>query len=297
MNSFREIKFLLGSILLHSVIVCVWILYQFRPAPKPAQEPPLVISFQEKSPMSKTPKSAGVAVVKRGSAQGPGSLSLKGYLPEYRFEPSARGVSPFSDGKDTYSTNPLRDDPRSEWGAGSSSFERIQDYNLYRVLFAQVDGSLSYPGVLARHQIKGVVNARIVFNEQGACDWPLTKIQGHDPYLSLYILNVLKNVCQMNYKPYLKNRQISNADMSFQFDINENNDPERIAKQNVIIGNTLLFYRNSHQSVTEWEIGPFRGQFPVPVIYMNLPWIQEHWDSLMHNKDPLREFKKEFGAG
>ena len=45
----------------------------------------------------------------------------------------------------------------------------------------------------------------------------------------------------------------------------------------------------------EWELGTFHGMFPIPMIYLNIPWLQENWDRLVHEKDPLSEFKKEFG--
>jgi len=79
--------------------------------------------------------------------------------------------------------------------------------------------------------------------------------------------------------------------------MSENNDRERIEKEKVIVGNTLLFYRNSHRSIAEWQLGPFHGIFPVPAIYLNIPWIQENWDSLVNKKDPLLDFKKQFGEG
>jgi hypothetical protein len=45
----------------------------------------------------------------------------------------------------------------------------------------------------------------------------------------------------------------------------------------------------------KWKIGPFKGMFPVPMIYLNIPWIQENWDSLVNKKNPLKDFVKEFG--
>jgi len=288
----RLSTFFLYSLFFHASVALIWKLWEEPLSEKKNMESPSLAVTWEEKPTEASQTQPSLLHQKKS-----GSLVSQSFLPKYRFEPQGKSLGDSPAAGDSYAADPLRDNPLSEWGSGAANFGRVEDYNLFRVLFEQVDGYLYYPGVLARHKITGVVNARIVINDQGACVWPQTKIQGHDPYLSLYVLNVLKNVCQMNYKAYSKNRQISNADLSFQFDINENNDAGRIKGENHIIGNTLLFYRNSHQSVAEWEIGPFRGQFPVPAVYLNIPWIQEHWESLMHNKDPLHEFKKEFGEG
>ncbi len=216
------------------------------------------------------------------------------YLPQYNFNSD---ILSSSTGVDSYLSSPTRDNPNSDWGSGSSTFQRISDYNFYRILYNQVDGTLFYPGILSRQKIKGTVNARIVIASTGDCDWQMTKIHGGDPYLSLYVLDVLKNVCKMNFKKYLGNKVLANADLSFRFDINENNEKDRLDQEKVIVGNTLLFYRNSHHSIAEWELGPFKGMFPIPAVYLNIPWIQENWDRLIHKKEPLDEFKKEFGQG
>ena len=224
-----------------------------------------------------------------------GRGSLQKYMPRFSaYNPDSPAFGRGQDGKGAESIG--RDNPDSEWGSGTSRFERIADYNFFKVLYGQVDGVLYYPGVLARHKIMGVVNARVVFDSSGDCNWQRTRIQGHNAYLELYVLDLLKGVCKMNYKHYLNQRSLTNADLSFQFDINENDDFERIQKQKLIVGNALLFYRNSHQSIAEWELGPFKGVFPIPAVYLNIPWLQENWDHLIHNKDPMNEFKKEFGS-
>lgn len=99
----------------------------------------------------------------------------------------------------------------------------------------------------------------------------------------------------MNFKFYLGDRKVTNADLSFHIEISESNDWERVEKEKIIVGNTMLFYRSSHQSLAQWELGPFKGMFPIPMIYLNIPWLQENWERLIENKDPLKEFQKEFG--
>jgi hypothetical protein len=214
------------------------------------------------------------------------------FLPKYQID---TGIA-FSNDRDSYLSHPGKDNVFSSWGSGAGTFERISEYGLYQELYRNADGYLSYPGVLARNKIQGTVNARVVLEEKGNCDWKRTKIQGHNAYLELYVLDLLKKVCSSNYKKFTRDRLLTNIDLSFQFDINENNELERIEKQKLIVGNTLMFYRNSHQSITEWELGPFKGIFPIPTVYLNIPWIQENWDRLVNNKDPMSEFKKHFGG-
>jgi hypothetical protein len=196
---------------------------------------------------------------------------------------------------DTYLRDRIRDNPNAPWGQGAETFERIEDYSLFKTLFTKIDSGLSYPGVLARHKIQGTVNTRFVLNHLGECDWQYTQILGNDPYLRLYILDVLKRICSENFKRYTRKREATNVDLSFQFAISENGDKEYEREHQAIVGNTMMFYRNSQQSVMEWELGPFRGMFPVPAIYLNMPWIQENWERLYNDKDPLKEFKKQFG--
>lgn len=196
---------------------------------------------------------------------------------------------------DTYLRDRTSDNPNAPWGQGSETFERIEDYSLFKAIYDRVDSSLSYPGILARHKISGTVNARFVLGKTGECDWKYTQIKGREPYLQLYVLDLLKRVCDESFKRYIKKREVTNVDLSFQFAITENGDKEIAKEHQALIGNTMAFYRFSHQSVLEWELGPFKGLFPIPAVYLNIPWIQENWDRLNNGKDALKEFKKEFG--
>ena len=272
----------------------LWFLRSHLPPLREVSQP-IFIEIQEKQLPKQSSKSSatGFGAQQKLSNNGTRHNSFEKYLPHYQLTP---GHPVATDDRQTYLLNSKRDNPRSDWGSGAATFERIADANIYQRLYEHIDGSLSYPGVLARHKIKGIVFARIVLNQGGECDWKFTQISSREPYLQLYVLDLLKRVCRQNYKDSIHGREITNVDVSFQFDINENNDRERVEKQKIIVGNALFFYRNSHQSVTEWELGPFKGIFPVPMVYLNLPWIQENWDRLIKQKDPLNEFKKEFGG-
>jgi len=196
---------------------------------------------------------------------------------------------------DTFLADRKNDNPNAPWGQGAETFERIEDFTLFKAIYDRVDSSLSYPSVLSRHKIQGTVNTRFVLNQLGECDWKYTQIKGKEPYLQLYVLDLLKRVCDENFKRYVRDRVVTNVDISFQFAISENGDESYAKEHQALIGNTMAFYRNSHQSVLEWELGPFKGMFPVPAVYLNIPWIQENWERLYNGKDALKEFKKEFG--
>lgn len=166
----------------------------------------------------------------------------------------------------------------------------------YKKVYDSVDGSLFFPSFFVRKNIQGVTNARLVLNTQGTCDWEKTKIYGNDAFMQIYILSVLKKACAQSFKSFIKNRVVTNIDLSFQFAITEATTDAQADENKFIVGNALMFYRNSYKSVMQWEFGPFQGIFPVPAVYLNLPWIQENWEKIMNNKDPISEFKKEFGG-
>jgi len=74
------------------------------------------------------------------------------------------------------------------------------------------------------------VNTRFVLNQSGECDWKYTQIKGKEPHLQLYVLDLLKRVCDENFKRYVRERVITNVDISFQFAISENGN-EAYAKE------------------------------------------------------------------
>lgn len=194
--------------------------------------------------------------------------------------------------EDGYTTE---DNAHVAWGAGGGTFERIRDLTIMKRFHEKVDAILFYPSVLASHRVSGVVNTRIVLDSEGQCDWKLTKINSADPHLRVYILHVLKNICDENFKRYLSGRLLTNIDMSFQFSISEEPTTEELIQKNQkVIGNVLLFFRNSHQSMAQWHLGPFTGVFPVPMVSIDFEWLQENFDLYLNHRDPMKEFLKEY---
>lgn len=197
---------------------------------------------------------------------------------------------------DNYNNSPSVDNVDAAWGVGAGTFERAKDYILMKKIYEHVDNALFFPSFFHRNNIEGAINARLVIDFEGKCDWSKIKFYGEQPYMKLFVLSVLKSACRQNFKPFLKQRLLTVVDLSFQFELTEPTNSQRIEKNKYIVGNTLMFYRNSYKSIMEWEFGPFQGIFPVPAIYLNIPWIQENWDKIMYSKDPITEFKKEFGS-
>jgi hypothetical protein len=184
------------------------------------------------------------------------------------------------------------DDTAAPWGSGSSDFQKISEYNLMERIHHQVEGLLYYPGVLASHKIEGAVNARLVFNKQGHCDWPRTQISSGSPYFRVFILDLLKTLCQQSYPREIHGRQTTVVDLSFLFTLTEHDSLEIKDQQSHIVGNVLMFYRNSHQSIAQWRLGPFTGMFPLPFVNLDFSWLKEHWDTYIEHKDALAPFKE-----
>lgn len=82
--------------------------------------------------------------------------------------------------------------------------------------------------------------------------------------------------------------------MSFHFSISEEPTTDELIQQNQkVMGNVLLFFRNSHQSIAEWHIGPFTGVFPLPMVSVDFGWLQENFDRYVNHREPLKEFLRE----
>lgn len=187
----------------------------------------------------------------------------------------------------------LTDDPHKIWGVGAGTFERVQDYNLMEFIFAQTESYLFYPSILAAHRIEGTVNTRLVLNKEGDCEWRQTQINAANRYLRVYVLHLLKKVCNQNFSRYLNNRILTNVDMSFQFALTEKQNTDENTKSNQhIVGNVLMFYRNAQTSITEWHLGPFTGVFPIPWVNLDFNWIQENFEKYVNNHDPISEFRE-----
>lgn len=292
-------RYLLASLLLHLVLILlIWpktakeekssldiIEVDLRPAVSPQVSPSLAGQGRSNSNLSKV-KIKQKDLIKKALAY---DFSGAGPSGSNKIPPRQR------EGSWQESGYTDEDDAHVAWGAGGGTFERIQDLTIMKRFHEKVDAILFYPGVLARNKISGFVNTRIVLDAEGQCDWRLTKINAADPHLRVYILHLLKNVCGENFKRYLGGRLRTNIDMSFQFSISEKPTTEELIRQNQkVVGNVLLFFRNSHQSIAEWHLGPFRGVFPLPMVSLDFDWLQDNFEQYINHREPLKEYLREY---
>jgi hypothetical protein len=210
--------------------------------------------------------------------------------------PSIHSLAPQFQGSDTASKtgeegDSLVDDIAAPWGSGGREFKRIMEYSLMNRIQSQTENLLYYPAVLAAHGIEGNVNVRLVLNKEGQCDWPKTEITSASPYLRVFVLDLMKSVCKQSYLREVRGRKLTLVDFSFQFAITENNAESVKKEKSKVLGNVLLFYRNSQKSIAQWHLGPFTGIFPLPLVNLDFPWLKEHWETYVEKKDPLAEFK------
>jgi hypothetical protein len=224
------------------------------------------------------------------------SLKARSKFTEHSFAPSFLPTQNTADGDvavAVHAANGERapDDPRAEWGSGGRDFDRVADLGRFDQLYEVVDSRVVYPSVLVAHGIQGTVNARLIVNAKGVCDWKQTQISSAQANLKVYVLDVLKRVCTQNLSRYARKDANSNFDFSFQFALTEHNDKKLIADQKKVLGNVFLFYRNSQQSIAEWHLGPFRGMFPIPFVSLDFAWLQENYEKVVNSQDPLEEFK------
>lgn len=267
----KQVTWLALSVALHLVLVFSFRLPSRPPAPMVVELKPILPAASRSRWVARGPRHSG-------SVNGRGSMRL---APSFR--PSVRG--------DIEVARPGAA-PGPGWGGGGTSIDAIADLGRYDRLYELVDSRLVYPGVLSSHGVQGTVNARLVVDSRGVCDWHASHISSTQQHLQLYVIDVLHRVCEQPLARFARADGASNFDFSFTFAITEHNDASLIAAQQKLFGNVFLFYRNSQHSAAEWSIGPFHGLFPVPYVALDLGWLQENYDRVMHSRDPLNEFKE-----
>lgn len=184
------------------------------------------------------------------------------------------------------------DNPAAPWGSGAGQFERVAATQFMQFIYEQVQMKLFYPATLAFHEIEGTVNARLVIDQQGHCQWPETSISSPDAHLRIYVLDLLKKVCHQSFSQFMEGKQRANVDLSFLFELRRNDTRKKEEEQRLVVGNVLLFYRNGHKDILEWRFGPFRTYFPLPYVDLDFEWLKENWEKIIEGKDPLNEYRE-----
>ena len=193
-----------------------------------------------------------------------------------KMEVSAKGYQQRTQGR--VASGDVSDDPYEAWGVGGKDLERMTHPGLMNMVYNTVNGLTFYPGVLARKDMQGVVYSRLVILKSGGCDWGKTQIRSRSRYFRVYVLSVLKKTCRQNFAVQMKGLHQANVDLAFHFEITEGPGWEKIEDFNHASGNALMFYRNAQKSKLEWNFGPFKGLFPVPVVNLDFVWLKENWD-------------------
>ncbi|MBX7231185.1 MAG: hypothetical protein K1X29_03770 [Bdellovibrionales bacterium] len=176
------------------------------------------------------------------------------------------------------------------WGSDSSDFQKIGQFDFMNEIFYEINNLLDYPSILAQNKIQGSVHSSLIITPKGQCDWKSTRIISGQVYLRVYTLDLLKKLCLKNFPRASRFEKNIQVDLSFLFTIWESNDPSIKKDQSRILGNMLMFYRNSHQSRTQWKLGPFTGMFPIPIVAIDFGWLQENWDQYINHKKPQKFF-------
>jgi hypothetical protein len=156
----------------------------------------------------------------------------------------------------------------------------------------EIENMLFYPGVLARHGIQGVINARLFFADGSKCAFKRTRVDGAQPYLRVYILALIDKLCSLSAVSRMGFREGQRVDLSFNFYISEMPVSRELDEmRSRINGNVLTFQRGFMESSLEWELGPIRGTWFAPMVFLDVPWIVENWDKYVNHKDPFRDFR------
>lgn len=169
----------------------------------------------------------------------------------------------------------------------------IENFLAFERLHIHINGATHYPYVLAYHDITGNANARLVIGNKG-CDWKLTRIWASERHIRVYALNVLKKVCSLQDVTRMGVSQPINVDIAFSFRHTEESNPKDYSE---LRGNVIVVQRWYSKSVLDWNLGPFKGKFPIPAVNIDFTWLMENWNQYVNHKGPFHEFDRTYRDG
>lgn len=182
--------------------------------------------------------------------------------------------------------------PGEQWGSQGGDLKQIENYISYERVFTEIQGLLHYPGALGRRDIAGGVNARLHFTEDSQCDWKKTWVKSPSPYLRFYIIALLKKLCGLENIRHARLRSHQFLDINFNFILGEGEDQMEAEQKDVLVSNVFSFTRIHHKPPYEYQLGPIRGFWFAPVVYLDYPWLVEKWDQIVEGHDPMKEFQE-----
>jgi hypothetical protein len=302
-------RFFAASLILHILLLTgLWLR-----RPKPAtNEPPFVVTLEDtetdppprepvppsqppaKKSSSKTkppgpeqaenpPESLNSAAPAKGASQAPPQIG--------DLRPSLLQVPAFDQQGQQYNHGSANlqkaDNPAAPWGEGGGEYGRIVDYSRFERVAHYMDHIVEFPYQLAYRRRGGVINTRVVMDDQGRCHWGESFVRGNDPLLRFYVLTLLKQFCRSSVWRGIRKRKSSNIDFSFHFDLYLK---EEVAP--MVNGNVVLFKLPGYQDRGNWRAGPVQGHFMFPTfILLNPTWVVEQWNQIVHDEDPLERFQ------
>lgn len=273
----------LFSIVLHVLIfVCLW----FWPKPKEKFQPEVIPIAVDILPQKAVPAKGGKKPDVGRSLRKLPRPSLHDLLPSYSAKTSA---------SDAAQTSGSGGGQEEGWGdGGSDMLGHLGSASELERLAVELDGAMSYPGVLAKRGYSGTISARLYFQRQGGCDWKKTKVLPGQPYLRVYIFALLKKVCGFEQVQKMTLHTTDHADLSFNFRLVH--EGERVAAPGMFMtGNVLAFERQAFWSPVQLDLGPlvlFPGGNPFSLA-VDFGWFVDRWDHWMKGRDPLEEFREQ----
>lgn len=187
-----------------------------------------------------------------------------------------------------------RDSEFTDWGEGGDEFGRISQTQLYLKIFENLQSIVFYPSVLSFNRIEGEILTRIIIDSEGKCRLNKTVFKSNENHLKLLAIDFIFQLCKENYKKYIAEKEQTVVDISFQFEISENNNPELYKSKNFTIGNTIHVYRNRHDSKARIRLGPLTAMFPLPMVSLDFEWILYNYEKYIEGHDPLKVYKDQF---
>lgn len=273
-----------ASILLHAAVYRLFTGPVWKPAPPPE---PIAIEIRERPPEGNP--DADPLARKRGKkntrAMGlPLSafrrpFDMKGAIAsgmKAQFDTEAKGSAEWSN---------------EHWGVRGGSLKEAEHYISYYLLQREIQGTLSYPAAMGVRDISGTISARITFNEGSKCDKKRSWARGHHHYLRFYVMALIHKVCGLGNIEHMHFQENQFVDMNFIFLIAEGKDIEVLEKRDNVTGNVLTFQRIYPKAWYEWQLGPFRGVYGVPFVFLDYPWVLDKWEKWVEGHDPLDSFR------
>lgn len=229
--------------------------------------------------------------IKRGKTDR-SNLALGDLKPkDYTLE---RGYHATNGGRDFGHTEDTSGWSENDWGRKATDLKQIEHYLTYERIFQHLQGMINYPPGLGRRKVSGTVTARLAFTQPANCNETRSFVRGGHPYLRVYIASMLKKYCRILQESDVKVGPEKTVDLTFAFVLTA--EAELLIEQTShdgITGNVMRFYRSYPAPTLEYRLGPIRGVFGVPMVFLDQEWIFEKWDLWVNEIDVLDRYREQ----